>query len=144
MSDSRQLQAGPASARHYVLRLLPGEDLKRQLEAFVGERRMTAAAVLTCVGSLSKAALRMADAREVTRLEGAYEIVSLVGTLGPDGSHLHAAISDAAGRTLGGHVMEGCIVRTTAEIVLVELRDVTFSRRQDDRTGYRELQIQRK
>jgi len=37
--------------------------------------------------------------------------------------------------------MEGCIVRTTAEIVLGELQGVIFERPIDVRTGYDELSI---
>ncbi len=46
------------------------------------------------------------------------------------------------GQTIGGHVLEGCIVRTTAEIVVGELADFTFSRKMDEESGYRELVIQ--
>ena len=46
---------------------------------------------------------------------------SLTGTLSPTGHHLHMSISDRDCRTYGGHVLEGCIVRTTAELVLAEV-----------------------
>jgi predicted DNA-binding protein with PD1-like motif len=40
----------------------------------------------------------------------------------------------------GGHVVEGCIVRTTAEIVLgVVAEGLTFRRAHDERSGYAEL-----
>jgi predicted DNA-binding protein with PD1-like motif len=61
--------------------------------------------------------------------------VALSGTLSPDGPHLHIAVADAAGRTLGGHLGVGSIVHTTAEIVVVELRGVDFSRQPDRETG---------
>lgn len=87
--------------------------------------------------------------------EGAHEIVSLSGTIGvggtPDGSihggvdgemhHLHMAISDSTCSVVGGHVMPGCIVRTTAEIVLLEIDGLTFTRPHDPTTGYAELSI---
>jgi hypothetical protein len=56
---------------------------------------------------------------------------------------LHAALADASGRVFGGHVAFGCRVRTTAEILLVELPGWSFSRRHDDTTGDRELVIER-
>ena len=44
----------------YVVRLKPNQDLNRELESFVRENNLKAAFVLTCVGSLTKASLRMA------------------------------------------------------------------------------------
>ena len=42
---------------------------------------------------------------------------------------------------IGGHLLDGCIVNTTAEIVLLELPGVRFSGAFDVSTGYRELVI---
>jgi uncharacterized protein len=85
--------------------------------------------------------LRFADRRESALLEGPLEILSLTGTLSPDGVHLHMSVSDRDGHTVGGHVGEGTFVYTTAEIVLVEFSDVTFSREADPETTFRELVI---
>jgi predicted DNA-binding protein with PD1-like motif len=41
----------------------------------------------------------------------------------------------------GGHVSAGCIVRTTAEILLVRLPGFHFSREVDPLTGFPELSI---
>jgi len=48
-------------------------------------------------------------------------------------------VSDAEGRVLGGHAAPGCVVRTTAEILIAELPDWRFARTLDARTGYAEL-----
>jgi len=72
---------------------------------------------------------------------GAHEIVSLVGTMGADGMHLHASLADAQGRVFGGHLLSG-LVHTTVELVVAELRDVDFRRRLDARTGFRELHVE--
>ena len=40
---------------------------------------------------------------------------------------------------MGGHVTRGCIVRTTAEVLLALLPDWRFDREPDPVTGYREL-----
>jgi predicted DNA-binding protein with PD1-like motif len=97
--------------------------------------------VIRCVGSLSRAALRLAGNGGGTIIEGPLEIVSLSGTLSPHGPHLHIAIADSIGRVLGGHLLDGCIVLTTAEIVLAVMPEVRFSRRRDDATGFAELVI---
>jgi uncharacterized protein len=123
----------------YLLRLHPGEDLKQVLVAYAEEHGLQAGLVLTCVGSLVTAALRMADRPETTTLTGKFEIVSLVGTLGPQGPHLHMAISDGEGRTYGGHLQDGSRIYTTAEIVLGDLEEWVFEREIDPETTYDEL-----
>lgn len=126
----------------WVLRLSPGEDLKERLQAFVQAQAIAAGGIITTVGSLQQASLRFAGAEQSTVLRDRFEIVSLVGTLSPQGLHLHMAISDRQGRTLGGHVMPGCIIYTTAEIIVGALPGLVFQRAFDPQTGYRELTIQ--
>ncbi|MCA9795687.1 MAG: DNA-binding protein [Candidatus Eremiobacteraeota bacterium] len=124
-----------------ALRLGPGQDLKKELIRYTQEHHLEAGAIVTCVGSLERVVLRLADQPDGTTFEGKFEIVSLVGTLSPDGVHLHMAVSDSKGHTVGGHLMEGCRVYTTAEIVIAELKDTHFRRVLDPRTGYPELDI---
>lgn len=123
------------------MRLSPGADLKDSLQRFTQNQRLAAGCIVTAVGSLQQARLRFAGQDAATTLTGPFEIVSLVGTLSPDGLHLHLAIADAQGQTRGGHVLSGCRVYTTAEIVLADLRGLRFQRVPDPQTGYRELAI---
>jgi predicted DNA-binding protein with PD1-like motif len=126
----------------FPLRLLPGQDLRAALEAALGEQAAGAAFDLQGIGSLSVAQLRFAGAEAATELRGDLEILTLAGSLAPDGAHLHMSISDAQGRVFGGHVAAGCIVRTTAEILLALLPDHQFSRELDaDGSGFRELVV---
>jgi predicted DNA-binding protein with PD1-like motif len=129
-----------SSTRAHVLRLRPGDDLRDALLAYVAQQHMSAGAVLTCVGSLTVATLRLANQEGPTEYSGHFEIVSLVGTLSATGgSHLHLSIADSMGRTLGGHLLPGCRVYTTAEIVLVALPELEFRRKVDPVFGYKEL-----
>lgn len=125
----------------FAIRLTPGQDLKKELDRFIAAHDIRAGLIVTAMGSLSQAGLRFAGRPETNILKGDFEIVSLVGTLSPAGSHLHMAVSDEEGRTTGGHLKEGNIIRTTAEIVIGELDDVIFSRELDPQTGYDELKI---
>lgn len=125
----------------FALRLSPGDDLKEQLQAFTRQREIAAGCILTTVGSLQQAHLRFAGQASGILLHRRFEIVSLVGTLSQQGLHLHMAIADDQGNTLGGHVMTGCLVYTTAEIVVAALPGLTFERQPDEQTGYRELLI---
>lgn len=124
------------------LRLLPGQDLRAALEAALNDHASAAAFVVQGIGSLSVAQLRLAGADDPTELRGDLEILTLAGSLAPDGAHLHISISDAQGRVLGGHVAAGCIVRTTAEVLLALLPDHEFSRELDAAgSGFRELVV---
>ncbi|MAT42361.1 MAG: DNA-binding protein [Anaerolineaceae bacterium] len=126
----------------YALRLHPREDLKSVLDSFAEKHKLEAACVVTCVGSLQKAALRFANQEKSVLMEGKFEIVSLTGVVSIHGSHYHIAISDGEGRTYGAHLMDGSEIYTTAEIVLAELDSLRFLRTFDPQTGYPELDIQ--
>jgi len=125
----------------HALRLHPGQDLRDELERFVAEKNIKAGVILTCVGSLTRATLRMADETITKDFEERFEITGLSGTLCPDNNHLHITISDKDGRAFGGHLKKGCLVYVTAELVIAELPDLTFSRAFDQETGFDELQI---
>lgn len=128
-----------------ALRLGPGQDLKASLDAFVKRQNLAAVCVLTCVGSLTKVPIRYANQPEADMLTGPFEIVSLTGMLSSlSGSHLHLSVSDSTGRTIGGHLTDGSVVYTTAEIVLGVLPAYQFAREPDPKTGYRELVIRKK
>jgi len=123
------------------LRLSPGDDLRAALDAALDATGAEAAFVVAGIGSLREARLRYAGRDAPQHLVGDLEILTLAGTLGRGGSHLHASLADADGRVFGGHVAPGCIVRTTAEILLALLDDVRFAREPDAATGYAELAI---
>lgn len=123
------------------LRLLPGADLRAALDAALRESGHSAGFVVAGLGSLQGATLRLAGAESMLKLDGELELLSLSGTLSPDGSHLHASVSTVEGRVIGGHVMPGCPVRTTAELLIAWLPSWRFAREFDAATGYAELQI---
>jgi predicted DNA-binding protein with PD1-like motif len=123
----------------FALRLQPEEDLKESLLTFARQHYLKAAYIITCVGSLQQLKIRPAGADGYISLKQKMEIVSLVGTLFDGGCHFHIALSDAKGAMIGGHLMDGCIIYTTAEIVIGEALDLQFSREYDALTTYSEL-----
>lgn len=126
-----------------TIRLHPGEDLKAQLDDYVKANHLKAACILTCVGSLQQVAIRFANQSVTEMISGKFEIVGLAGTLAENGSHLHILLSDSMGKTIGGHLKEGSIVYTTAEIVIGILPAVLFEREIDPTFGFKELMIKR-
>ena len=155
----RQFQADalPVQDRHAVghrtssirlmdplpLRLHPGDDLRGALEAALRAAGWEAVFVIAGIGSLVDARLRLAGAADPMLWPGDSEILSLSGSLSPDGAHLHAALSLADGRVVGGHVLPGNRVRTTAEVLVLPLPGWRFRRVVDPATGWAELHIQR-
>jgi uncharacterized protein len=136
--------AESSPGKYHAFRLHPGQDLKSELTRFIQEKELGACAVVTCVGSLTRANLRFANEPSGSVVEGPLEIISLVGCGGKGSWHLHLSVSDKEGRMTGGHLMHGSTVRTTAEIVLVELTELEFERADDPETGYKELRVDRK
>ena len=125
----------------WPLRLQPGDDLRRALEQAVAARGLQAAFVLAGIGSLRPTRLRLAGAPEPIEIDGDVELLTLAGSLAVDASHLHLSVADAQGRVLGGHAAYGCIVRTTAEVLLAPLPRWQFSREHDPATGWAELVV---
>lgn len=128
----------------HPLRLCPGDDLRGALEDMVRQRQVSAAFVMQGIGSLSVAQLRFAGNESPTELRDDLEILTLAGTLSVDGAHLHMSVADSRGQVFGGHVARGCVVRTTAEILLAILPEHRFSRGYDSGSGFMELVIRSK
>lgn len=119
------------------LRIPPGADLRRALEAAQGD----SAFVVAGIGSLRELALRFAGSASAQPRTGAFELLTLSGSLGATGAHLHASVADSDCRVVGGHVAYGCIVRTTAEVLLMPLPEWALERELDAATGYPELVV---
>jgi len=123
------------------LRLPPGADLRKSIEAVVLPEGAGGAFVASGIGSLTDPRIRFAGATTETVLKGEYELLSLAGTVTCDGAHLHVSVSDAGGSVIGGHLVYGNEVRTTAEILLIVLFGWGLSREHDPTTGFKELAV---
>jgi len=105
----------------YIVRLDPGEDIVERLTALSKEEGIGLAEI-NGLGAVDDFTVGVFDVRQrrfvPNRFEGAYEIVSLHGTL-TDGPylHLHMSAGDAGGNVRGGHLSHAR-VSVTAEIVV--------------------------
>jgi uncharacterized protein len=126
---------------NYTFRLKPGQDLFDSIEGFVHEKHIGAGCVLSGVGSLAHATLRLANCDFYSEYDAQFEIVSITGTVSIHGSHLHIAISDEDGKTIGGHLESGCKIYTTAEIVIAVFHGVIYRREFSEDSGYEELVV---
>jgi uncharacterized protein len=127
--------------QEYAFRLTKGEDLNKSIEKYTEENNIKAGVILSGVGCLFEAVIRDASGVNCVTLKQKLEIVSLIGTLSLDRCHIHISVSDENLKVYGGHLKDGCLVNTTAEIVIFELDSYTFNREMDEETGYNELVI---
>lgn len=129
---------------NYTFRLTPGQDLFDSIESFVLQNQIEAGCILSGVGSLTHAVLRLANREVYNEYQGYFEIVSITGTVSIHGSHLHVSISNGDGVTIGGHLVSGCKIYTTAEIVIAAFSDVVYKREFAEDSGYDELTVYKK
>lgn len=127
----------------HAIRLKPNEDLRRAIETYAKENNITAGWMVTCAGSLTNYNIRFANKEKGNMGTGHFEIVSLAGTVSKNGCHLHISISDSTGKTIGGHLLAGCTIYTTAEIVMQSTPQLNFKREKDGTTSWEELQIEK-
>jgi uncharacterized protein len=127
----------------HAFRLTPGQDLKKEIQKVVDDKQVKAGWISTCVGSLTTYNIRFANQPGISSDSGYFEIVSLTGTVSVNGSHIHIAVSDSTGKTIGGHLSDGNIIYTTAEIVIMSSSEFIFKREKDSTTPWDELQVER-
>jgi len=123
-----------------ISRLKPSEDLKKGIIDLMKRNKIKSGIILCIVGSLNSATLRMANG-DIKTFKGPFEIVSVEGTVSTDGIHVHIAVSDEKGRVIGGHLKNGCIINTTAEICILK-SNKNLKRVFDSKTGYKELVVE--
>ena len=125
----------------YIFRLTKGADLKKSIVDYCITNNIKAGIIGACVGCCYEVNFRLAGGETFYHNVRDYEIVSMTGTISEDGVHIHISVSDELGNTIGGHLKDGCIVNTTAEIVLNIFENIKFKREYDQETGYDELVI---
>jgi len=123
--------------RVIVERLRRGDDVLARLNQIVTENKVSAGS-LTAIGSVEKAEIGffVGDGKYVTiPCSGPLEVLSCVGTVsakqGVPFVHAHISLADKQGKGYGGHVMPGCIVDPTFEVVVNAYDDMQLERKFD-------------
>ena len=128
----------------HCIRLRRGEDLMLSIKEICKEKKIAAGVVLSAVGCISEGRVRDASGVTIRDITEHCEIVSLNGTVSEARCHLHISLSREDLSTIGGHLVSGCIVNTTCELVIAELPGIQFGVEEDSETGYDELIFQEK
>ena len=125
----------------YAIRLKRGADLLQSIEEFCIKNKIKAGVVLSGVGCVTKARVRDASGVNIVDIDEHMEIVSLMGTVSEKRCHLHISFSKEDLSVIGGHLVAGCIINTTCELVIGELEDCAYDVEFDEETGYNELVV---
>ena len=128
---------------YHCIRLRRGDDLLLSIRKLAEDKQIGAGVVLSAVGCISRGRVRDASGVTIRDIEEHCEILSLDGTVSTKRCHLHIALSREDLSTIGGHLVSGCIINTTCELVIAELPGVSIAVEADPETGYDELIFER-
>ncbi len=120
-------------------RLHRGDDLLLSIKNICREEHIKAGVVLSSVGCILSGRVRDASGVTIREINEHCEILSLNGTVSENRCHLHIALSKEDLSSVGGHLVEGCIINTTCELVIAELPATAIETEFDEETGYHEL-----
>jgi len=123
-----------------IVRMDRGEEITEQLRA-VAEREQITLASVEALGAVNDFTVGVYNTAEKqyysNHFTGAFEIVSLTGTItAKDGKiyhHLHMSAGDEKGAVFGGH-LNSAVVSATCEMV-IRVIDGRVERRADPETG---------
>lgn len=125
--------------RAVFARFSEGDDLLDSVNE-AAKRAEVCAGFFFLIGTLKRANLGFfrEGKYETTEMIAPLEIVSCLGNIsikeGRIFAHAHVVVSDEKGNAYGGHVMPGCLIGVTGELVLFEATGIRLSRRFDDKT----------
>lgn len=120
-------------------RLIEEDDLLDAVTKVAEQARISTGFFLL-IGTLKKAMMGFfREGKYVTiQMNKPLEIVSCQGNISmrenKTFAHAHIAVSDDKGRVFGGHVMTGCTIGVTGELVLVEVTSIRILREFDEKT----------
>lgn len=128
-------------------RMEPGEDILTSIETVARENGVRSGQ-LSLIGAVSKAKLgyfhRESSTYKDFTINQDVEVVSCIGDISThEGDlviHAHMIVADENGKCWGGHLMAGCEVSVTIELVIIET-EIELIRARDDVTGLNLLQI---
>lgn len=157
MSELDKVRMGTGKlGKVIVLRLAPGNDILKTIKEVAEKENITAGVVLSGAASLTQSTLRnvrlFPKKFPITDRERIYvekdeplELLNLSGNISRNNGevhvHCHFSVSSGLddGVAFGGHLVDGCIVFSTGEVVIAEITGVSMQRKPDPETKAPEL-----
>jgi len=120
---------GPLDGELICIRLDPGELFLESIQRAIEQEQIRAGVVISGIGSLSICRIHVVNAGYppdlLTRVQkyfeykGSIEVLAVQGIIANGEPHLHITVADEEQNVHGGHVEEGCVVLTMAEIAII-------------------------
>jgi len=112
----------------------PEQDLYLSLNNIAEKHSITAGWVTGIIGTLSEVRLAWFNTEkgrfEITEMKKGLELLSAQGSialeLGTLRAHVHMTMADREANTIGGHLLEGCIVKDVAEGTFLKFNDLSM------------------
>ncbi len=143
--------------RVLAIRMAPGDDLYGTTMKICREKGIKSGVIISVAASLQKAVLRNVwqfpdpfpitdECRIFTPINGPLELLQMSGNItqtekGEPYLHAHATISMGRPEAtcFGGHLVEGCTIFSTCEMVIAEIENLAFMRLMDNHTRVGEV-----
>ena len=131
----------------FFSRLQEDDDVAESIKKNVDESGVKAG-IFMLIGALKCAMLGCYKEGEyiTKRLEGPLEVASCMGNVAVDERgetiiHGHIVVSNEKCEAFGGHLMKGCRVGPTAELVVIEAAGTQLQRRYHEKTKLKLLRL---
>ena len=128
-------------SRVIIDRFEKGEDVLECLNKLVGDNHISSGSFIG-IGSVQRAEIGFFVGNgkySVVTCNGPLEVSSCVGNVaskeGTPFVHAHICLADRQGKAFGGHLMQGCIVDATFEVLVHEFEGLDLRRKLDSTTG---------
>jgi hypothetical protein len=127
--------------------MFPGEDVLETIES-VAKKHGVESGQLSLIGAIAGANLGYFDLENKQykhfSVEEDVEVVSCMGNIsmhkGDLVVHAHMIVADDKGNCHGGHLLPGCKVSVTIELIITET-EATLKREKDEKTGLNLLTV---
>ncbi len=130
-----------------ICRILDDEDLVDAIKKRAEDLKINAGAFIL-IGALKNMVAGCYKEKEYVyiRCNGPLEIASCMGNISIDDKgeiiiHAHLVVSNERGEALGGHLMKGCLVGPTAELMIFECVGIDLRRVFDEKFKLKLLKL---
>lgn len=130
---------GKGSYELIFIRFDPGEGILENINKIIKEKNIKTGIVISGIGSLSACRIHGMNAgippnllkrhKDYYEIKGTIELSSIQGVIADQKPHLHITVSKGGREVLTGHMEEGCIVFSLAEIVILKTDEINLRRK---------------
>ncbi|NRA38518.1 MAG: DNA-binding protein [Planctomycetes bacterium] len=128
--------------RTFVISMQAGDYLLESVHDLIAKENIVNAVIVSGIATLDKCRLHMVMTTDYPPVEHfeewddtPLELASIQGIIADAQPHLHTVVSDHK-QAYAGHLETGCRILYLAELVIVEVLDISLTRRLNDKNIY--------